>query len=79
MGRAAAEEEGALVRLGGDAVEYADANDVPSIAAGLERLLHSPARRTELGALALERAREFSWARFAEQTLEVLERATRSP
>jgi glycosyltransferase involved in cell wall biosynthesis len=66
-----------LPEVGGDAVEYADASDVASIAAGLERLLDSPARRDELGALALERAREFSWARFAERTLAVLERAAR--
>jgi glycosyltransferase involved in cell wall biosynthesis len=66
-----------LPEVGGDAVEYADASDVASIAAGLERLLESPARRAELGALALERAREFTWARFAELTLAALERATR--
>ncbi len=64
-----------LPEVGGDAVEYADARDVASIAAGLRRLLDSPARRAELGARALERAREFSWARFAERTLAVLERA----
>ena len=61
-----------LPEVGGDAVEYVDASDAASIAAGLERLLESPARRAELGALALERAREFSWAGFAERTLAVL-------
>src|SRR5439155_12387903 len=66
-----------LPEVGGDAVEYADASDVASIAAGLQRLLDSPARRAELSALALERAREFSWARFAERALAVLERAAR--
>jgi glycosyltransferase involved in cell wall biosynthesis len=64
-----------LPEVGGHAVEYADALDVASIAAGLERLLRSPGRRAELGALALERSREFSWARFAECTLAALERA----
>ena len=64
-----------LPEVGGDAVEYADASDVASIAAGLQRLLDSPARRAELSALALERAREFSWERFAERALAVLERA----
>jgi len=69
-----------LSEVGGDAVEYADAGDFTSIAEALKRLLDSPARRAELGALGLERAREFSWARFAERTLAVLERAaTRSP
>ena len=66
-----------LPEVGGDAVEYADASSVASIAAGLQGLLDSPARRAELSALALERAREFSWARFAERTLSVLERAAR--
>jgi glycosyltransferase involved in cell wall biosynthesis len=64
-----------LPEVGGDAVEYADAGEVASIAAGLERLLGSPARRAELGALALERATMFSWARFAEHTLAALELA----
>jgi glycosyltransferase involved in cell wall biosynthesis len=66
-----------LGEVGGHAVEYADASDVASIAGGLERLLQSPSRRAELGALARERAREFSWALFAERTLAVLERAAR--
>lgn len=64
-----------LPEVGGEAVEYADASDVASIAAGLRRLLESPERRSELGALALERARQFSWACFAERTLAVLEHA----
>jgi glycosyltransferase involved in cell wall biosynthesis len=64
-----------LPEVGGGAVEYVDAGDVGSIAAGLRRLLESPARRAELGARALERAREFSWARFAERTLTALEAA----
>jgi glycosyltransferase involved in cell wall biosynthesis len=66
-----------LPEVGGEAVEYANASDITSIAAGLERLLDLPARRAELSTLALERAREFSWARFAERTLAVLERAAR--
>ncbi|MGO8905162.1 MAG: glycosyltransferase family 4 protein [Solirubrobacteraceae bacterium] len=66
-----------LPEIGGEAVEYADARDVTSIAAGLERLLRSPERRTELGILAAERAQRFSWASFAGRTLEVLERAAR--
>jgi glycosyltransferase involved in cell wall biosynthesis len=68
-----------LPEVGGEAVEYADASDVASIASGLQGLLDSPERRAELSVLARERAREFSWARFAERTLAVLERvASRS-
>jgi alpha-1,3-rhamnosyl/mannosyltransferase len=66
-----------LPEVAGDAVEYADPSDVASIAAGLERLLDSPARRAELSQRASARGREFSWARFAERTLATLERATR--
>ncbi|HWF25464.1 MAG TPA: glycosyltransferase family 1 protein [Solirubrobacteraceae bacterium] len=66
-----------LPELGSSAVEYADARDVASIAAGLERLLSSPERRAALGALAKARAAEFSWARTAEITLTALEQATR--
>ncbi|MGD1056991.1 MAG: glycosyltransferase family 1 protein [Solirubrobacteraceae bacterium] len=64
-----------LPEVGGDAVEYADPTDVASIAAGLKRLLNSPERRSELGALAIERSLQFTWARFAECTLAVLEGA----
>jgi glycosyltransferase involved in cell wall biosynthesis len=64
-----------LPEIGGDAVVYADASDVASIAKELQGLLDSPARRAELGAMARERARKFSWERFAERTLTVLERA----
>jgi glycosyltransferase involved in cell wall biosynthesis len=64
-----------LPEVGGDAVAYANAGEVASIAAGLERLLASPARRAELGERARERARMFSWAHFAERTLAALERA----
>jgi glycosyltransferase involved in cell wall biosynthesis len=64
-----------LPEVGGDAVEYADPSDVAAIAAGLERLLGSPALREKLGARALARSREFSWARFAESTLAALGQA----
>ena len=64
-----------LPEVGGDAVEYADALDVASIACGLERLLRSPERRAKLRARGRERAQAFSWARFAECTLAALEQA----
>lgn len=64
-----------LPEVGGNAVDYVDPSDVAAIATELERLLTSPAHRTELGARALARSRDFTWARFAERTLTVLERA----
>ncbi len=66
-----------LPEVGGDAVEYADPHDVASIAAALERVLESPARRAELSSLGRERAHGFSWDRTAAITLETLERVAR--
>jgi len=64
-----------LPEVGGEAVEYADARDVESIATGLRRLLATPARREELSVLARARAATFSWEGFAAGTLGVLEAA----
>jgi glycosyltransferase involved in cell wall biosynthesis len=66
-----------LPEVGGDAVEYADPESVPSIAAALERVLRSPQRRAELSARGRERARGFTWDRFAAITLATLERVAR--
>jgi len=68
-----------LPEVGGEAVGYVDPSDVASIRMGLEGLLTSPARRSELSALAIERASGFSWARFAGRTLEALEDACQAP
>ena len=67
-----------LPEVGGDAVAYADPYDVEGIRAQIADLLASPERRAELGERARERARQFSWERFAEGTLETLERAARA-
>ncbi len=64
-----------LPEVGGPAVEYVDPHDIASIASGLESLLRAPERRAELGALALARSRDFSWALFAQVTLRTLEQA----
>jgi alpha-1,3-rhamnosyl/mannosyltransferase len=68
-----------LPEVGGDAVEYADPRDPRSIAAALRRVLDDPGRRQELSERAVARARTFTWDRFAEQTLDALSRASRSP
>lgn len=64
-----------LPEVGGDAVEYADPHDVASISTGLRRLLCDAPRREELAQRARQRAREFSWDRFAEIVLATLEKA----
>lgn len=66
-----------LPEVGGDAVAYADPRDAASIAGELRGLLEDECRRAELGRRAVERAAGFSWERFAEITLETLERAAR--
>jgi glycosyltransferase involved in cell wall biosynthesis len=66
-----------LPEVGGEAVAYADPYDVQEISGQLGSLLRSPERRAQLGALGRERAKEFSWERFAEITLEALERTVR--
>jgi alpha-1,3-rhamnosyl/mannosyltransferase len=64
-----------LPEVGGDSVEYADPFDVGDIAAALQRLLDDPERRAQLSQRATARALEFSWKRFAEITLDTLDRA----
>jgi glycosyltransferase involved in cell wall biosynthesis len=66
-----------LPEVGGEAVAYADPYDVQEISGQLAGLLGSPERRAQLGELARERAGLFSWERFAEITLEALERTVR--
>jgi glycosyltransferase involved in cell wall biosynthesis len=64
-----------LPEVGGQAVEYVDPEDVPSIAAGIARILGDESRRAELAERARARAAEFSWASFAAIVLETLDRA----
>jgi alpha-1,3-rhamnosyl/mannosyltransferase len=71
-------DRSSLPEVGGDAVEYADPTDVASIRDGLARLLADPQRRSDLGARARARAAEFSWDRFAADTLAVLEEAAQA-
>lgn len=51
--------------------------DVDSLAQHLARLLQDPAERTRLAALGVARARDFSWAACARQTLQVYQEAQR--
>jgi glycosyltransferase involved in cell wall biosynthesis len=64
-----------LPEVGGYAAAYADPYDVESIADGLSRLLADASRRAELARRGPLRAAEFSWTRFAETVLGVLENA----
>src|SRR5207245_2861470 len=60
---------GALPELAAGTAIEVDAQDVDSIARGLETLLSDPALRTRLGAEGMRRAADFTWERSAVATL----------
>jgi glycosyltransferase involved in cell wall biosynthesis len=64
----------ALPEVANGAAILVDPEDVSSIADGLERLLTDPALRAKLVEDGRRRAADFSWARAAEVTIEVLRR-----
>jgi glycosyltransferase involved in cell wall biosynthesis len=63
---------GACEEVAGAAAELVDPLDPDTIAEGLRRALN---HRGELRALGLARARDFTWARTARETLAVYEEA----
>jgi glycosyltransferase involved in cell wall biosynthesis len=65
---------GALPEVANGAAILVDPEDVSSIARGLERLLEDPALRKKIADQGRRRAADFSWARAAEVTIEVLRR-----
>ncbi|WP_337174175.1 glycosyltransferase family 1 protein [Paludisphaera sp.] len=69
----AASRAGSLPEVVGDAGILFDPLDVDDIARGLGELLHDPARRDELSALALRRASTFDWDRSAATLLACVE------
>lgn len=70
-----AAEASSLPEVVGDAAEMVDPLSPESIARGLTVVIGEPLRRAELVRLGKERVGEFSWAKAAHETLEVLERA----
>ncbi|MFZ5469884.1 MAG: glycosyltransferase family 4 protein [Myxococcota bacterium] len=62
---------GALPEVCGDAAVHVDAGDAASWAAAIERLLSSRNEAYALAQKGKERARQFTWQRTAEKTLEV--------
>jgi len=64
-----------LPEVGGTAVAYTGVT-AAEIATALTVLLSEPERRTELGALAIERAAQFTWAVHARRCMEVYRRVT---
>jgi glycosyltransferase involved in cell wall biosynthesis len=68
-----------LPEVGGDAAVYFNPYDTSSIATGIERVLTDEALRAELREQGPRRAAEFSWERFAAQTLELLQSLSSRP
>jgi glycosyltransferase involved in cell wall biosynthesis len=61
----------ALREVAGDGALYFDPKSPHELVAGVERILHEPALRTELKNLGSERLKQFSWDRCAAQTMAV--------
>ena len=64
-------DRSALPEIGGNAVTYCDPENVDSIAESLRVVLTNPAVAVELGRRGVERARGFTWAKTAAETVRV--------
>jgi glycosyltransferase involved in cell wall biosynthesis len=65
-----------LPEVGGQAVDYVDPRSVSSIAVGLQRVLADESRQAQLRREGRERAKDFSWTRFAQDILGALQAAS---
>lgn len=68
---AIASNSSSLPEVAGNAAVLVDPTDVDAIADGMQRLIEDPSLRSHLATEGPQRARFFSWARMAEQTLGV--------
>jgi glycosyltransferase involved in cell wall biosynthesis len=67
-----------LPEVGGNAARYFDPTDVEEMAEATGAVWHDEALRTEMGRRGLAQAARFSWARAAEETMAVYQRAMSS-
>jgi len=70
-----ASRRGSLPEVLGDAGQLVDATDVQGFADALDRLLRDSAFATACGAKGVDRSRQYRWARAAEQTCALYQRA----
>jgi glycosyltransferase involved in cell wall biosynthesis len=70
-----ASRRGSLPEVLGDAGQLVDAEDSDGLAAAIERVLREPAFAAACAAKGLERSRQFSWMRAAQQTYALYEQA----
>lgn len=71
----AAARAASLPEVGGDVPAWFDPHDADQMAAVVGDLLDDPDRRARMVEAGLARAREFTWARCAEQVVDVLRKA----
>jgi len=62
-----------LPEVAGDAALLVDPTDVRALAGAIERVLTDEALRVTLRARGIERAQRFTWARSAQETMQVYE------
>jgi len=62
-----------LPEVAGDAALLVDPTDVRALAGAMERVLRDETLRATLRARGIERARRFTWARAAQETMQVYE------
>jgi glycosyltransferase involved in cell wall biosynthesis len=72
-----ASDTSSLPEIGGDAAQYLPADDATAWADAIIRLWSNQKQRSELGQRGIQRARQFSWARAARETLGVYRRVAR--
>lgn len=68
-----------LREIAGEAAVFADPDDIEGMARGMLEILTQPALAARLAQAGLKRAATFTWARTAERTLAVYERAAGLP
>jgi|GEM_PF-1134749 len=64
---------GAIPEIAGEAALMVDPYDPSAIAGAIRRIIENPIEHSSYAEKSLERAREFSWEKMAEQTLKVYE------
>jgi glycosyltransferase involved in cell wall biosynthesis len=67
--------EGSLSEVAGEAAFFVDAYDYKDIAGGIKKVFESESLQKELSEKGLKRARDFSWKKSAELTLDVYRQA----
>jgi glycosyltransferase involved in cell wall biosynthesis len=72
-----ASDTSSLPEIGGEAAQYVPARDVDAWAQAIAALWHDDELRAELGRRGQARARTFSWARAARETLAIYRRIAR--